>query len=63
MSTAIIATKKTLKALDKNIPVFIPPFPNRRLEKKLDLLGFKDIRPMEFGRRLEIAKDFYITVY
>ena len=55
--------EKTLRALDKDIPVFIPPFPNRRLEKKLDLLGFKDIRPMEFGRRLEIAKDFYITVY
>ena len=53
----------TLRALDKNIPVYIPSFPNHRLEDKLAELGFKRIIPLEFGARIEIAKDFFITTY
>ncbi|WP_258864173.1 MULTISPECIES: MBL fold metallo-hydrolase [unclassified Helicobacter] len=54
---------ESLKQIDKNIPVFIPQFSNGRLEKILANLGFKNVISLEFGKRVKIVNDFYVTIY
>lgn len=41
----------------------MPQFPNGRLEQKLKDLGFSNVMSLEFGKRWQITKDFYITIY
>lgn len=53
----------TLKKINKNVPVFFPDFPNRRIEKKLTELGFKNINPMPFGKTFNFNKDIKITCF
>jgi CMP-N-acetylneuraminate monooxygenase len=55
----------TLKNLDKNIPVYFPAFPNKRIDKTLKMLGFKHIIPMMFGitYTIGIGSDIKITCY
>lgn len=54
---------ETLKYFDKNVSIYIPAFPNGRLEQKLQNLGFLNIIVLDFGKRIEIAKKFFITIY
>lgn len=53
----------TLRRLPKDIPVYVPDFPNRRLPALLHKLGFEDVRAMPFGERWEIAPDFHLTCF
>jgi CMP-N-acetylneuraminate monooxygenase len=55
--------ESTLRLLPKDIPVYVPDFPNRRLPRKLAALGFQDVRAMPFGERLEIAPNFALTCF
>ena len=55
--------RRTLQKLAKDIPIIIPSFPNARLEAILTELGFTHIIPLEFGKRVEIASHFYITLF
>lgn len=55
--------RQTLQKLAKDIPIIIPSFPNGRLEQILIELGFTHITALEFGKRVEIAPDFYITLF
>lgn len=54
---------QTLLCFDKEIPIFIPQFANGRLEKRLKDLGFKNIKSITFGERMQIYKECYITIY
>ena len=54
---------QTLKCFDKKIPIYIPAFANGRLEKRLQDLGFLNIKSISFGVRTQIHKDCYITIY
>lgn len=53
----------TLKEIDKNIPIYIPAFPNGRMEKELEKLGFKNINIMPWGQKVNIDKNITITTY
>lgn len=53
----------TLEFFDRNIPIFVPAFPNARIEARLMEMGFKNIITAPFGERVQIAKDIFITTY
>lgn len=53
----------TLKKFDRTIPVYVPHFPNRRMEQKLERLGFKNIISIRFGEPVQLAEHFKITTY
>lgn len=53
----------TLKKIDKSIPIYIPSFPNKRMETILADLGFTNIYVMRFGKKNHISKDISITTY
>lgn len=54
---------ETLKYFDTNLPIYIPAFPNGRLEQKLHDLGFCNVIVLPFGKRVEIAQECFITIY
>lgn len=53
----------TLRKFDKHIPVYVPHFPNRRMEHKLEKLGFTNINSVKFGEPVRLAEHFTITTY
>lgn len=53
----------TLRNFEKNIPIYIPDFPNQRLQQRLQELGFTQINPMPFGVRTKVGKGIYTTFY
>ncbi|MGE7672171.1 Rieske 2Fe-2S domain-containing protein [Lysinibacillus sp. NPDC094403] len=53
----------TLKKFDKTIPVYVPHFPNCRMEQKLEELGFENIISVRFGEPVQLAEHFKITTY
>lgn len=53
----------TLSKFNKNIPIYVPHFPNRRMEEKLKKLGFRNIVSVKFGEPVKLTKDFTITTY
>ncbi len=55
--------ESTLTFMDRNIPIYFPDFPNKRIEEKLIQLGFRNIYPMQFGKPLEIRKHIKITCF
>ena len=53
----------SLKKFDKSIPVYVPAFPNGRMERKLEKPGFQTIHSVPFGERIQLADQFFITIY
>ncbi|WP_233706999.1 MBL fold metallo-hydrolase [Helicobacter equorum] len=53
----------TLNFFDKDTKIYIPSFSNMRMEKKLKELGFKNVNPLNFGQKMKIAGDIFITIY
>lgn len=53
----------TLKKLNKNIPVYFPDFPNRRIEKRLREIGFHNVTPMPFGETFELTNNIKLTCF
>lgn len=53
----------TLQYFNKDITVYVPAFPNGRLEKRLKDLGFSNVIVTPFGKRLSITKDIFITTF
>ena len=53
----------SLSKFDKTIPVYVPAFPNGRMEKKLKRLGFQTIHSVPFGKKIQLADQFFITIY
>lgn len=53
----------TLEKIDKNIPIYIPAFPNGRMEMELEKLGFKNIYIMPWGEKVNINSSISITTY
>jgi CMP-N-acetylneuraminate monooxygenase len=51
----------TLRLLPKDVPVYVPDFPNERLPVRLATLGFTDVRRLPFGERREIAPEIALT--
>ena len=53
----------TLEFFDRDIPIFVPAFPNARIEAHLQKMGFKNIITAPFGEKINIANDISITTY
>ena len=53
----------TMIQFDKDIPIYFPDFPNKRIEMELKKLGFKNINPVSFGKKYQISKYINITCY
>lgn len=53
----------SLEFFDRNTPIFVPAFPNARIEARLVEMGFKNIITASFGEKVQIAKDIFITTY
>src|SRR5690606_5823143 len=47
---------ETLASFSRDLPICFPAFPNRRMERALARLGFRDLRPIRFGEPAEIGK-------
>jgi len=54
-------SEKTLKLINKNIPVYIHSFHTKFLKFKIETLGFKVIELPNF-KRTEIGKDFFLNI-
>jgi len=54
-------SEKTLKYLNKNIPVYIHSFHAKFLKFKIESLGFKVIE-LENSKRTEIGKNFFLNI-
>ncbi|MGO4546727.1 Rieske 2Fe-2S domain-containing protein [Paenibacillus sp. 2TAB23] len=53
----------TLAHFNKEIPVYVPDFPNQRLKHRLRALGFSRVHAMPFGEKIQIADQIFITCY
>ncbi len=53
----------TLEKFARDIPIYFPAFPNRRIETKLKCLGFENIYPLQFGDTLTFSKNIEVTAY
>jgi CMP-N-acetylneuraminate monooxygenase len=53
----------TLKKFNRNIPVFVPNFDNRRLESRLKKLGFTNITSLNSGEEFQLSEKIYITSF
>jgi len=54
---------ETLKRLDRRTPVYFPAFPNGRIDRLLETVGFTDRVPVHFGQRVEVSKQVAITCF
>ena len=52
---------KTLKQLDKNIPILIHKFPTNFLKKNIENLGFKTIE-IEHNKRIKLKDELHINI-
>ena len=55
-------SEDTLKKINKTIPIYIHKFHSKFLKFKLERLGFNVIE-IENGKRIEIGKNIFITIY
>lgn len=53
----------TLQHFDRQVPIYVPDFPNQRLQKRLAAMGFRDVRVLRFGERQGVGADWSITAF
>ena len=53
---------KTLKLIDKNIPIYIHSFHSKFLKFKLERMGFK-VFEIQNGSKLKLSKELSISIY
>ena len=53
----------SLQKFNKDIPLYFPAFPNGRIEKIVQKMGFKNIFPIRFGDRCALSSDIEIFFY
>jgi CMP-N-acetylneuraminate monooxygenase len=53
----------TLRKFARHTPVYVPDFPNQRLQTRLSALGFTDVRVMRFGEDTSIAPRWSLTAF
>jgi len=55
--------EQTLELLDRSTPMFVPDFPNQRMQQILARMGFTDITAMRFGETYELGPDIKLTCF
>lgn len=53
----------SMEQFSRDVPVYFPDFPNKRIETELKRLGFSNINPVSFGKKYLINDDINITCY
>ena len=53
----------TLQRFDRGTTIYVPDFPNQRMQARLAALGFTDVRVMRFGEDLSIAPGWSMTAF
>lgn len=53
----------TLEFFDRKTPIFVPAFPNGRMEKRLQQMGFYNIVTASFGEKIKIGENIFITTF
>lgn len=53
----------TLRRLPRTTPVYVPDFPNGRMQARLAEWGFESVHAMPFGERTELGDGFAITCF
>ena len=53
----------TLQRFDRGTTIYVPDFPNQRMQTQLAALGFTDVRVMRFGEDLPIAPGWSMTAF
>jgi CMP-N-acetylneuraminate monooxygenase len=53
----------TLRLFDRRTPVYVPDFPNQRLQQRLSALGFGNVTPVRFGDPCTIKEGWRITAF
>jgi CMP-N-acetylneuraminate monooxygenase len=53
----------TLAHFSRSTPVLAPDFPNRRILRRLERMGFSDVRPLRFGETYSIAPGIEVAAY
>ena len=53
----------TLRHFDRGTAVYIPDFPNQRLQKRLAALGFTNVHVLRFGERHGVGADWSLTAF
>ena len=53
----------TLRQFDRRTPIYVPDFPNQRLQRRLTALGFSDVTAIRFGDPCVIADGWRLTVF
>ncbi len=53
----------TLRHFDRGTAVYIPDFPNQRLQKRLGALGFTNVHVLRFGERHGVGADWSLTAF
>ena len=55
--------EQTLRLMNRDIPVFVPDFPNQRMPKILEKLGFTNVTAMRFGDVYQVASRLKLTCF
>jgi CMP-N-acetylneuraminate monooxygenase len=53
----------TLRLLDRATPIYLPDFPNQRMQARLLTLGFRHVHPLRFGDRSAIHDGWQLTFF
>ena len=53
----------TLRLFGRGTPCYVPDFPNRRLQLRLEGMGFTDVRVIRFGDETTIAPKWTLTAF
>jgi hybrid cluster-associated redox disulfide protein len=53
----------TLRLFDRRTPVYVPDFPNQRLQRRLAALGFDRVVPLRFGEACAVHDGWRLTFF
>lgn len=53
----------TLRKFERHTTVYVPDFPNQRLQARLAVLGFTDVRVIRFGDETPLAPQWSLTAF
>ena len=55
--------ENSISQFDRNVPIYFPDFPNKRIESKLKEMGFIHVHPMTFGTEYTVNEKIKLTCY
>lgn len=53
----------TLRVFDRRTPIYVPDFPNQRLQRRLAVLGFRHVNSIRFGEPCTIVDGWRLTAF